>query len=177
VERLVSTLAPLCRETLLVVRDETQAAQYAFVAAHGTHEIQIVTDSVPGSGPLMGLYSGLNATRTDRALVVAVDMPFVRPELASFLLSQPPTQVDADTFIDTMLVPVVDGMPQVLLAVYPHSILPLIESRLQEGRRDLRSLLEVASVHYITEAQLREVDPQLRSFVNINTPQDLISER
>jgi molybdopterin-guanine dinucleotide biosynthesis protein A len=104
-------------------------------------------------------------------------MPFVRPELASFLLSQPPTQVDADTFIDTMLVPVVDGMPQVLLAVYPHSILPLIESRLQEGRRDPRSLLEVAPVRYITEAQLREVDPQLRSFVNINTPQDLISER
>jgi molybdenum cofactor guanylyltransferase len=175
-ERLVSTLAPLCRETLLVARDEVQAAQYASVAAHAIHAVEIVTDRVPGSGPLMGLYSGLGATQAKRALVVAVDMPFVRPELASFLLSQPSTKIDADTTIDTILVPIVDDVPQVMFAIYPRAILPLIEARLREGRRDPRSLLEVAPVRYIKEAQLRAVDPQLRSFVNINTPQDLLSE-
>jgi molybdopterin-guanine dinucleotide biosynthesis protein A len=52
-------------------------------------------------------------------------------------------------------------------------VLPLVEQRLQEGRRDPRSLLEVAPVSYIEEAQLREVDPQLRSFINVNTPEEL----
>jgi molybdopterin-guanine dinucleotide biosynthesis protein A len=34
-------------------------------------------------------------------------------------------------------------------------------------------LLEVAPVQYIEEAQLRQVDPQLRSFINVNTPEEL----
>jgi molybdopterin-guanine dinucleotide biosynthesis protein A len=64
-------------------------------------------------------------------------------------------------------------MPQVLLAVYPRAVLPSIEGRLREGRRDPRSLLEVAPVRYIDEAQLRQVDPELRSFINVNTPGEL----
>ena len=71
-----------------------------------------------------------------------------------------------------MLVPIVNAIPQVLFAVYPRAILPLIEERLQAGRRDPRSLLDIASVDYIDEAQLRGIDPQLRSFVNMNTPED-----
>lgn len=177
VEQLVATLALLCRETLLVARDEKQAAQYARtgIGTAGQYAARILTDSIPGVGPLMGLYSGLSAMQADRALVVAVDMPFVRPALASFLLSQSPPSINATTAIDIppLVVPVVDDTPQVLLAVYPRLVLPLIESRLQEGRRDPRSLLEIAPVYYIPETRLRQIDPQLRSFVNINTPQDL----
>jgi len=68
---------------------------------------------------------------------------------------------------------VVEGIPQVLLALYPRSILPQIETLLRQGKHAPRALLEIAPVHYIEEAQLRQVDPQLRSFVGINTPQDL----
>ena len=77
------------------------------------------------------------------------------------------------------------SVPQVLLAVYPKCVLPLIEQRIHEGRRDPRSLLApqppqgvllddvvAPRVRYIEEAQLREVDPQLRSFMNINTPEE-----
>jgi molybdenum cofactor guanylyltransferase len=171
--QLVATLAPLCRETLLVARDATQAADYETIVGvrDGQHAVRLVMDKVPDVGPLMGLYTGLSAIQSGRALVVAIDMPYVQPELAAFLLSQPPSS--GDTPGETLLVPVVDGTPQVLLAVYPRSVLSVIEARLQEGRRDPRSLLEVAPVRYIEEAQLRQVDPQLRSFININTPEDL----
>jgi len=126
---------------------------------------RVVLDEAPGIGPLMGLYSGLKAIEVSHALVTAVDMPFVQPAVVSFLLSQP--------LSDELLVPMVHGIAQVLLAVYPRTIIPLIEDRLREGRRDPRSLLAVAKVRYIEEAQLRVHDPQLRSFVNVNTPQEL----
>lgn len=157
VEHLLGVLQPLCSELVLVVRDKMQAALYS-----ERTDARIVTDRVPGVGPLMGLYSGLSATRSLHALVSAVDMPFVRRELVAFLLS-----LAAD---DMLLVPMVDGVPQVLLAVYPRTVLPLMEDLLRVGRRDLRALLEVAAVRYIEEAQLRAVDPELRSFVNVNTP-------
>lgn len=171
--QLVATLAPLCHETLLVVRDATQVAEYAAITSRhdGQQHVRIVMDNVPDVGPLMGLYSGLSAMQSSRALVIAIDMPYVQPELAAFLLSQPTT--GRETPGESLLIPVVDGTPQVLLAVYPRSILPIIEARLQEGRRDPRSLLAPAPVRYIEETQLRQVDPDLRSFININTPEDL----
>ena len=159
VEHLTSTLTPLCTETILVVRDANDAANYSLAG------VRVVTDNLPDYGPLMGIYTGLSAMQAPRALVVAVDMPFIQPALISFLLSQPLT--------NTLLVPIVNNVPQVLLAVYPRTILPLIDQRIQQGRRDPRSLLEVAAVQYIEEAQLRLVDAELRSFVNVNTPEEL----
>jgi len=160
IEYLASLLSASCAETLIVARDQAPATGYAFPG------VGITFDKAPGYGPLMGLYSGLSAIHTQLALVVAVDMPFVQPALLSFLLSQPLAP-------HTLLVPVVHNVPQVLLAVYPRSVLPLIEELIQQGRRDLRCLLEVAPVQYIEEAQLHQVDPQLRSFINVNTPEEL----
>ncbi len=157
--RLTSTLIPLCAEVLVVARDPDQFAHITAPPA------RMVFDEKPGGGPLMGLYSGLNAIQSPTALVIAVDMPFVQPALLTFLLSQYQE--------NTLLVPRVEGVPQVLLALYPRSILPLIETLLQQGKRAPRALLEIAPVRYIEEAQLREVDPQLRSFVGVNTPEDL----
>ena len=156
---LASTLATLCAEVLVVARDPAQFSHGSLPAA------RMVFDETPGSGPLMGLYSGLNAMHSSAALVIAVDMPFAQPALLSFLMSQYQE--------NTLLVPVVENVPQVLLALYPRSILPLIETLLQQGKRAPRALLKVAPVRYIEEAQLREVDPQLRSFVGINMPEDL----
>lgn len=162
VEHLVSLLSSLCQEVLLVARDAEQAALYAPL-----FRTPIVTDIVPDSGPLMGLYSGLRAIHASHALVTAVDMPFIQPEMLSFLLSQP--------LDDALCIPLVATIPQVLLAIYPRSVLPFIEKQLQAGRRDPRSLLDVAQVRYIEEAQLRRIDPQLRSFMNVNTPEELLN--
>lgn len=159
VEQPTALLTSLCSEVLIVARDTMDAANYHFPG------VEVVTDRMPDHGPLMGLYSGLSAVHSEHALVIAVDMPFVQPALLSFLLSQDLT--------DSLLIPLVNDVPQVLLAIYPRSILPLMERYLQQGHHDLRSLLEVAPVRYIEEAQLRRVDPELRSFVNVNTPGEL----
>jgi len=162
VEHLASLLAEQCEQVLLVARDQAQADLYSMVAG-----ARVLIDKVPDRGPLMGLYSGLSAldALSSHALVVAVDLPLAQPALIALLLAQPRS--------DALIVPVVNATPQVLFAIYPRTAVPLIERRLQEGRRDPRSLLEIAPVRYIEEAQLREVDPQLRSFINVNTPEEL----
>ena len=160
VEHLVSLLEANCFETLIVARDRDQACDYVFPG------VRVTFDETPGMGPLMGLYSGLSAIHTTHALVVAVDLPYVQPALISFLISQPLPA-------DTLRVPLVHTKPQVLLAIYPRSILPLVKEQLLQGRRDVRCLLQIAPVQFIEETQLLEFDPQLRSFLNINTPEEL----
>ena len=160
VEYLVSLLEECCSETLIVARDQANAQEYVFPG------VRVTVDETPGVGPLMGLYSGLSAISTAHALVVAVDLPFVQPALLTFLLSRSLPE-------DTLLIPFVHDIPQVLLGVYPRSILPVVKEQLRQGRRDVRCLLKLAAVQYVEEAQLLQVDPELRSFVNVNTPQDL----
>ena len=160
VEHLVSLLEARCSETLIVARDQDQARDYVFP------HVRITFDETPGIGPLMGLYSGLSAIHTTHALVVAVDLPYVQPAVLSFLISQPLPA-------DTLLVPLIHTIPQVLLALYPRSILPLVKEQLLQGRRDVRCLLQIAPVQFIEETQLLQFDPQLRSFLNINTPEEL----
>jgi molybdenum cofactor guanylyltransferase len=197
VNHIAILLATVGREVVLVARDATSPLDYASLA-----NVRVVIDQVADQGPLMGLYSGMSAMHpaATHALVVAVDMPFVQPALLTYLLTHlqqelvpggsagphqdrhkaptassqhPPVPTHASS--DDILMPVVQSAPQVLLAVYPRNILPIIEECLRQGRHDLRALLKVAPVSYIEEAQLRQVDPQLRSFVNVNTPEELQS--
>ncbi len=158
-EHLVTVLGFCCSEVFVVARDELQASLYAQVDA------QILLDSIPGGGPLVGLYRALQAISTPYAILVAVDMPFVTTQLLAYMLSRYQQ--------DTILVPLVNGYPQVMLAVYPRSILPLLEERIGQGRRDLRCLLDDARVRYIEGEQLRIVDAELRSFTGINTPEEM----
>jgi molybdopterin-guanine dinucleotide biosynthesis protein A len=158
VEQLASLLSPRCSEVMLVARDAGQATDYSALP------VRIVNDRVSNVGPLMGLYSALSLTQTSHALLTAVDMPYISPAMLDFLLSQPRD--------DALLIPRVDDAPQVLFAIYPRLILPIVESCLQQGYRGPRFLLERVPVRYLEEARLREVDPSLRSFANVNTPEE-----
>ena len=161
VEHMVALLAPVGREVILVARDAQQAEDYAFLSS-----VRIVTDAKTDRGPLMGFYSGLSAMHpsSTHGLVVAVDMPLVQSALIAYLLSLATS--------DAIVMPFVQEAPQVMLAVYPRAILPIVAQCLGEGRRGIRSILEVAPVSYIGEGKLREIDPELRSFVNVNTPEE-----
>lgn len=163
VEHLASLLSAHCSEVLLVARNEMSGKEYlSFPGMRPSW--RLVYDLEPDQGPLMGLYSGLLAASFSHALVLAVDLPFVQSALLAWLCAFPLT--------DQALVPRVQGIPQVLLARYPCSILSTVEECLRAGRRDPRALLKRVPVRFLEEEQLREVDPELRSFVNINTPED-----
>lgn len=162
IERLASLLSTLCPEVLLVARDEMSGREYESFPSQQI--CRIIYDQVPDQGPLMGLYSGLQAISYSHALVLAVDLPFVKPELLAWLHAFP--------LNDKALVPRVQTIPQVLLARYPRTILPVIVECLQSGRRDPRVLIAKAPVRFLEEEVVRDIDPDLRSFVNINTPED-----
>jgi molybdopterin-guanine dinucleotide biosynthesis protein A len=67
-------------------------------------------------------------------------------------------------------VPVVGGYEEPLHALYHRRCLPAIETRLAQGQRRVISFLGDVRTRYVSEEDLRAVDPQLHSFVNANTP-------
>lgn len=131
-----------------------------------------VCDTYTDCGPLAGLYAGLQYAE-DAGLswifAVATDMPFVQPQLIEFLAAQRTSETN-----NQAVVPMHDGHPQPLAAFYSVSALPAIRALLEgTGRRSLRAALEQINVRYVDETALRGADASLRSFFDLDTPQDV----
>ena len=129
--------------------------------------VRAIPDLHPGSGPLGGLFSGVQGARSDRVVCVACDLPFLRAKLLRFLAG-------ALRGYDAV-VPVVDGRPQPLHAVYDRQATLARQAQLTKGDRSMSALLERLDVRYPGEEELRRFDPELRSFINVNTPEDWLS--
>jgi molybdopterin-guanine dinucleotide biosynthesis protein A len=123
-----------------------------------------VCDEQEASGPLAGLIAGLSQVDTPWVFAVACDMPFVTPAIVNRLAEL------RNGF--QAVVPVVGGYQQPLAAFYAASALETMRASLAAGDRSLRGTLEKLEVRYVNEAELRECDPQLRSFFDLDTPQD-----
>lgn len=123
-----------------------------------------VCDEVEASGPLAGLITGLAQADTPWVFAVACDMPFVTEAVVLHLASC--------RGVHQAVVPMVDGYPQPLAAFYASGTLAAMRANLAAGDRSLRGVLEKLDVRYVSEAELRECDPQLRSFFDLDTPQD-----
>lgn len=127
-------------------------------------EVPQVCDEPAASGPLAGLIAGLAQADTPWIFAVACDMPFVTRDVVTHLAAL------RKGF--QAVVPVVGGYHQPLAAFYAASALDTMRASLAAGDRSLRGILEKLDVRYVNEAELREFDPQLRSFFDLDTPQD-----
>jgi len=129
-----------------------------------------VCDGEPGGGPLAGLAAGLGHIATPWAFVVACDMPFVEPGMVE-LLAEYRAEYQA-------VVPVVHGHPQPLAAFYAGSCLGTLRAHLAGGgKNSLRAVLEQLQVSYVDESELLKADPALRSFFDLDTPQDVATAK
>lgn len=123
--------------------------------------IRVVRDPVPGLGPLAALATGLTSVSAGRALLLACDMPLVVPALLRRLQD---LAGDSDA-----CVPVVNGMPMTTCAVFATRVLPDAQALLAAGTRSLRALLAAVSVRWVSADELRDLDPDLLSFLDCDT--------
>ena len=126
---------------------------------------RIVLDVYPGKGALGGIFSGLAAMRGDWGLVVACDMPFLNPTLLAYMLS---LREGFDA-----VVPRPGAYPEPTHALYSKACLPYIEARLQADDLKVSRFYDQVRVNYLNEAAISPIDPGMRSFFNVNSPEDL----
>lgn len=113
--------------------------------------------------PLVGILSGLLAAGNSHVFVMGCDMPFIEPGLVRTICSQALTGAD-------VTVPVVRGFREPLCAVYSRSCSDPILEYIDSGRVKATGFYPAVTVREVTEEIVRECDPLLNSFVNINTP-------
>jgi len=126
----------------------------------------VTRDEREAKGPLEGLRAGLKALpdSIEAAYVTSCDVPLLVPG-----------------FVERMLVLLgehdiavmeIDGFPHPLSAVYRRAVLPQVEALLAQDRLRPVFLFDAVRTRRVTTAEMREVDPDLRTLRNLNTRED-----
>ena len=126
--------------------------------------VTVLADRVPGLGPLGGIHTGLLHSKREYNLVLACDMPLVEPALLELLIDEISPEF-------AVIVPQVRGFFEPLLAIYSRRCLPAIEGLLAAGKRKPIDLYGLAPIKVVPEEKLRRIDPELKSFFNLNVPE------
>ena len=128
---------------------------------------QVVYDVIPNAGSLGGLYTGLLAASRPRIFAVACDMPFLDPEVIRFMAS----------FDDTadVVVAKLEGQFQPMHAMYSKRCSEFLKAMAERHDLKIQTLYrrEELRVAVVGANDLSSLGVGLRSFQNINTPDDL----
>jgi len=128
-------------------------------------KIKTVADIYPGKGPLVGIYSGLIASSSSRAIVVGCDTPFLSVGLLEYM-----TQNLGESDV---ALPRIGEMVEPLCAVYSKNCLAPIQELLEQNEPRISELFRMVKVKYVEEDEINSFDPEHLSFFNINSQADL----
>ena len=155
-------------EIVIVLRDKNQADDYNKIfdqLQSNRSKIHIFTDIFKDKGPLAGILTGLENIKSDKAMVVPCDSPFVSEYFVNkiFKYSNEP---NFDAFVPKWP----DGKLEPLHSIYKKELKSNILKLLKEDIRDVKSLLIELNVKYIDVVSL---DDTGRNFFNINRMDDI----
>ncbi len=156
IEHVLAQVGLLDVPIILITNSAEKYAQYA---------LSMFGDILPNCGSLGGLYTAIRVSPTEYTICVACDMPFLNVGLLRHL-------IDVCTGWD-VVVPCIGGFPEAMHAVYGKTCLEPIQRQLVQGELKASRFYEQVNVRYVEEAEVRQFDPNLRSFINLNTPDDL----
>ena len=166
IQHTIDKASSVADEIIVAVRDKKQGEQ---IANKIPKQIVLVFDSLKEVGPLAGVLSGLKRASFSFSLVVGCDMPFVNPDVAKFLFEI------ASTGYDAVVPKWENGLVEPLHAVYRKE--PMLAAIKEATGRSKRKIFDVLSqlknIYFVPVKEIREIDPSLNTFININTPEEL----
>lgn len=128
--------------------------------------LDIVTDIFPIRSSLTGIHAGLFYITTPYAFFAACDVPFLKKELVETLFNGVKPNID-------IVIPETSKGFEPLCSIYSKRCLQPIEAQIEKKSFKIQQIFQKVRVKKISENILRTVDPDLLSFSNINTPDDL----
>ncbi len=156
IERNLGIMKQLFKEVFIITN---QPESYIYLG------VPLFGDIYNIRGPLTGIFTALVNSKNPWVFVSACDMPFLNGHLIEYLYSK------RDNF--SAVVPVAGEKIEPLFAFYSKSLLLLMEESILMGRPAIKDFLKDKKVKYVTVDEIKKIDPEMRSFINLNTPEDV----
>jgi molybdopterin-guanine dinucleotide biosynthesis protein A len=130
-------------------------------------DLKIYTDILPNKGALGGLYTGIYFSKFNYSFCVACDMPFINKSLVHYLAKKMAGE-------DVIVPRTIDGL-QPLHALYSKNCLHPIKAVIDQGKYKIMDFYSMVKVRIVEEDEFISIDPSKGSFINVNTPDELIT--
>ena len=165
IEYVLDAISTLVDEKMVVASSKVQAENYAKVLGS---DFNVLIDVDDVQSPLVGALTGFKEAHGRYALLLSCDTPFVSNDVISLLF-----ELCINRYAVIPRWP--NGYIEPLQAVYCTKLaLEAAKNALSEGKLNLRSMVDkLRGVRYVSTLVLQQLDPDLRTFINVNTPLDL----
>ena len=169
----VENVREVVDEIVVCVNDEKRKARYAkILKEHDMANVKLITDEKIDhlGGPLVAIFTGLKSVDADYCLTLPSDMPFVQPKVTGYMFDKA-----KDSRVVVPMWP--NGRLETLIMVLEKaSALEIADTLCQLGRPRSDDLIRGAlNVVFVAIAgEISAIDPELKSFVNINAREDLV---
>jgi molybdopterin-guanine dinucleotide biosynthesis protein A len=162
---VIDKVSTVVDETVVVVSSSVQKEKLESLLGH---KANVVVDKQEAQSPLVGALTGFENAEGVYSLLLPCDTPFISIQITQFLL-------DICANRGAVIPRWPSGYIEPLQAAY-HTKLALTAAKkaLEQGKLDLRSMIaRLKGVRYVSTIVLRQMDPKLLTFFNVNTTYDL----
>lgn len=151
VEYSIKALKPLVSD-ILIVSDNADYDIFGY---------KRIEDEIKNAGPVAGIYSGLEASKTEHNLILSCDIPLIKTSILEKLIggideTSKVIQVESN------------GKSMPLIALYKKECAPTFYNALQNDERRLRIVLKSCKTKNIVL-----VDNEHETTMNVNTKEEL----
>ncbi len=152
-------------ETIIVTSSEERAAKYAKLLGG---RAKFAVDVFESKSPLIGALTGFGIAGGEYSLLLPFDTPFVSKDVTTLLFE---LCINKAAAIPRWP----NGHIEPLHAVYhTRTASDAARRAIDEGRLDMRAMIErMRGVRFVSTLVMQQLDPDLKTFFNINTPLDL----
>jgi molybdopterin-guanine dinucleotide biosynthesis protein A len=162
----VEKLELVADDVVVVARDEEHSLLLRKLVPEAVH----TWDRVVRFGPVAGLDAGLRCARGSLVFATGCDLPFLNPDVVKRLFELAEGYEAA--------VPVKKGFVEPLHSVYDRKrMIQACEVGLARGDPRIRTPLQELRTNFVEVDDLRPLDPELLTFFNLNTPEDMTYAR
>lgn len=176
IERNLKTMQRLFKEILIITN---QPEVYLYLG------LPLFGDVYDVRGPMTGILTSLLNSSNHWVFISACDMPFINEYLIRDMAAKRDNNlavVPKSRLNSSAKEACLSGRQgqredytEPLFAFYSKKLIPYMEKAVVSGKTGLKDIFYNKRVKYITEDEIKNIDPDARSFINLNTPEDVRS--
>lgn len=159
-------------EIVVCANDEARKTQFSEVLReYSIRNVKICTDEKTqcATGPLIAIATGLKFTNADYCLTLPCDVPLIQPKIVDYLFNiVRGSNIAVPTWPDGGIEPLMMVCERQVTVQIADALCELRRRRPDDVIRGASKVLFVSTV-----GDLRKLDPEFKSFVNINLREDL----
>jgi len=162
---VLDKVSTIVNQVLVIVSSKSQDKAFTQILSS---DVEVVVDKYKTQSPLVGALSGFKKARGEYCLLLPCDTPLISIQVISLLL-------DLCINNDAVIPRWPNKYIEPLQAAYrTEPALVAAESALKGNKRRMHSMVtHLRKINYVPTTKLKQIDPKLTTFLNINTPKDM----